>query len=221
MSDDTMVPHGGSRQRTLTGGMTALRVGLTGGIASGKSTVGAMLAEMGCVVTDADAMVADLYRAGEPGAQAVADLFGPQMLKTDGSVDKQALGPAVFADPASRKRLEQAIHPLVGRRYLEILESADDGAVVVFEVPLLAETGGRGRYDAVVTVEAPAELRLDRAVKRGLGRGQAAARMEAQARSRDRRAAADFVIENTGSLAELRTRVEAVHSALKRQARHS
>ena len=201
--------------------MTALRVGLTGGIASGKSTVGAMLAEMGCVVTDADALVADLYRPGEPGARAVADLFGPRMLRTDGSVDKEALGPAVFADPASRKRLEQAIHPLVGQRYLEILDSAGDGAVVVFEVPLLAETGGRGRYDAVVTVEAPAALRLDRAVRRGLDRDQAAARMEAQARSEDRRAAADFVIENTGNLAELRALVEAVHSALKRQAQRS
>ncbi len=201
--------------------MTALRVGLTGGIASGKSTVGAVLAELGCVVTDADALVAELYRPGQPGAQAVADLFGPQMLRADGSVDKDALGRAVFADAASRKRLERAIHPLVGQRYLEILESAGDGAVVVFEVPLLAETGGRGRYDAVVTVEAPAALRLVRAVRRGLGRDQAAARMEAQARSEDRRAAADFVIENTGSLAELRARVEAVHSALKRQAQRS
>ena len=201
--------------------MTALRVGLTGGIASGKSTVGAMLAELGCVVTDADALVADLYRPGQPGAQAVADLFGPGMLKADGSADKDALGRAVFADPASRKRLEQAIHPLVGQRYLEILESAGDGAVFVFEVPLLAETGGRGRYDAVVTVEAPAALRLDRAVRRGLDRDQAAARMEAQARSEDRRAAADFVIENTGNLAELRAHVEDVHSALKRQAQRS
>ncbi|MCY3971671.1 MAG: dephospho-CoA kinase [Acidobacteria bacterium] len=201
--------------------MTALRVGLTGGIAGGKSTAGAMLSELGCVVTDADALVADLYRPGEPGARAVADLFGTQMLGPDGSVDKDALGRAVFADPASRKRLEQAIHPLVGQRYLEILESAGDGAVVVFEVPLLAETGGRGRYDAVVTVEAPAALRLDRAVRRGLDRDQAAARMEAQARSEDRRAAADFVIENTGSLADLRAHVEAVHSALKRQAQRS
>ena len=198
--------------------MTALRVGLTGGIASGKSTVGGMLAETGCIVTDADALVADLYRPGEPGAEAVAKLFGAEMLNADGSVDKEALGRAVFADPASRKRLEQAIHPLVGQRYLEILESAGDGAVVVFEVPLLAETGGRGRYDAVVTVEAPAELRLDRAVERGLDRDQAEARMEAQARTEDRRAAADHVIENDGSLEELRAQVETVLSALRRQA---
>ncbi len=180
-----------------------------------------MLAGMGCIVTDADALVVDLYRPGEPGARAVADLFGPQMLKADGSVDKEALGPAVFADPASRKRLEQAIHPLVGQRYLEILESAGDGAVVVFEVPLLAETGGRGRYDAVVTVEAPSQLRLDRAVERGLDRDQAQARMDAQARSGDRRAAADFVIENDGSLEELRARIETVCAALKQQAEQS
>ena len=198
--------------------MTALRVGLTGGIASGKSTVGAMLAALGCIVTDADALVAELYRPGEPGARAVAELFGSGMLKADGSVDKEELGRAVFADPASRKRLERAIHPLVGQRYLEVLGSAGDGAVVVFEVPLLAETGGRGRYDAVVTVEAPSRLRLDRAVERGLDRDQAEARMKAQARSKDRRAAADFVIENDGSLEKLSTQVETVFAALKRQA---
>lgn len=201
--------------------MAPLQVGLTGGIASGKSTVGAMLAELGCVVTDADALVADLYRPGQPGARAVADLFGPEMLNADGSVDKEALGPAVFADPASRKRLEQAIHPLVGQRYVEILRDAGDGAVVVFEVPLLAEGGGRGRYDAVVTVEAPEELRLDRAVERGLDRTQAKARLAAQATGEQRRAVADFVIENTGGLNELRARVEAVYSSLKQRARPS
>ena len=201
--------------------MAPLQVGLTGGIASGKSTVGAMLAELGCVVTDADALVADLYRPGQPGARAVADLFGPEMLNADGSVDKEALGPAVFADPASRKRLEQAIHPLVGQRYVEILQDAGDGAVVVFEVPLLAEGGGRGRYDAVVTVEAPEELRLDRAVERGLDRTQARARLAAQATGEQRRAVADFVIENTGGLNELRARVEAVYSSLKQRARPS
>ena len=198
--------------------MTALRVGLTGGIASGKSTVGAMLREMGCVVTDADALVAELYRPGEPGALAVADLFGPEMLKADGAVDKDALGRCVFADAESRRRLEQAIHPLVGQRYLEILESAGHGRVVVFEVPLLAETGGRGRHDAVITVEAPRRLRLDRAVDRGLEREQAQARMDAQASSRDRRAAADLVIENNGSLDELRAQVERVLTALREQA---
>lgn len=201
--------------------MAPLQVGLTGGIASGKSTVGAMLAELGCVVTDADALVADLYRPGRPGARAVADLFGPEMLNADGSVDKEALGPTVFADPASRKRLEQAIHPLVGQRYVEILRDAGDGAVVVFEVPLLAEGGGRGRYDVVVTVEAPEELRLDRAVERGLDRTQAKARLAAQATGEQRRTVADFVIENTGGLNELRARVEAVYSSLKQRARPS
>lgn len=200
--------------------MAPLQVGLTGGIAGGKSTVGAMLAEMGCVVTDADALVADLYGPGERGAAAVAELFGAEMLKPDGSVDKEALGRLVFGDPASRKRLEQAIHPLVGQRYLEVLEAAGDGAVVVFEVPLLAEGGGRGRYDAVVTVEAPEQLRLDRAVERGLDRNQAEARMAAQATGEQRRAVADFVIENTGGLAELRSQVETVYSALWDRARH-
>ena len=201
--------------------MAPLQVGLTGGIASGKSTVGTMLAELGCVVTDADALVADLYEPGERGAAAVAELFGAEMLRPDGSVDKEALGHLVFGDPASRKRLEQAIHPLVGQRYLEVLEAAGDGAVVVFEVPLLAEGGGRGRYDAVVTVEAPEQLRLDRAVERGLDRDQAEARMAAQATSEQRRAVADFVVENTGGLAELHGQVEAVYSALRDRAQRS
>lgn len=199
--------------------MTALRIGLTGGIASGKSTVGEMLAELGCVVTDADALVAELYRPGQPGTQAVADLFGPQMLKADGSVDKDALGRSVFADSASRKRLEQVIHPLVGQRYLEVLDAAGDDAIVVFEVPLLAEGGGRGRYDAVITVEAPSGLRLQRAVERGLGRAQAEARMTAQATSGERRAVADFVIENAGNLEELRAQVATVLAALRKRTR--
>jgi len=199
--------------------MPALRVGLTGGIASGKSTVGAMLADLGCVVTDADSLVAELYLPGEPGAAAVVNLFGPAMLNEDGSVDKEALGRVVFSDPASRKRLERAIHPLVGQRYLQVLEAAGNGAVVVFEVPLLAESGGRGRYDAVVTVEAGKQLRLDRAVARGLDRGQAEARLAAQATSEQRRAVADFVIENEGGLDGLRSQVESVHAALVQQAR--
>ncbi len=199
--------------------MAALRVGLTGGIASGKSTVGAMLSELGCIVTDADALVAELYRTGEPGARAVAELFGPEMLKPDGSVDKEALGSLVFADPASRKRLEQAIHPLVGQRWLEVLEAAGDEAVVVFEVPLLAESGSRARYDVVLTVEAPERLRLDRAVERGLDRAQAEARAAAQATEAQRRAAAGIVIENEGGLEALRTRTAQVAARLLRLAR--
>jgi len=180
-----------------------------------------MLADLGCVVTDADSLVAELYLPGEPGAAAVANLFGAEMLNADGSVDKEALGRVVFSDPASRKRLERAIHPLVGQRYLQVLEAAGDGAVVVFEVPLLAEGGGRGRYDAVVTVEASEQLRLDRAVERGLDRGQAEARLAAQATSEQRRAAADFVIENEGGLDRPRSQAESVHAALVQQAQGS
>ncbi len=195
--------------------MAPLQVGLTGGIASGKSTVGEMLAELGCIVADTDALVADLYGPGERGAAAVAELFGPEMLKPDGAVDKEALGRLAFGDPASRKRLERAIHPLVGQRCQEVLEAAGDGAIVVFEVPLLAEGGGSGRHDAVVTVEAPKQLRLDRAVERGLDRDQAEARMAAQATSEQRRAAADFVIENDGGLEELRAEAERVFASLR------
>ncbi len=178
-----------------------------------------MLAAAGCIVTDADALVEQLYRPGEPGARAVADIFGAEMLRPDGSVDKEALGARVFADPESRARLERAIHPLVGQRWREVVEAAAAAAIVVFEVPLLAEGGGRGRYDAVVTVEASKARRLERAVERGLARDQASARMAAQATSGQRRALADFVIENDGDLPALQAQVTDILGRLRTMAR--
>lgn len=181
---------------------TNLRVGLTGGIASGKSTVGRMMAEAGCTVTDADRLVASLYRPGNAGADAVHELFGAEFLATDGSVDKQKLAALVFGDERQRKRLEQVIHPLVGIAFAELVEVTS--GVVVFEATLLVEGGRSGTFERLVTVEADPDLRLRRAVDRGLAESEALARMEAQTDEATRSAAADYVIRNEAGLNDLR-----------------
>ena len=192
---------------------TRLTVGLTGGIASGKSTVARWLEELGCTVVDADRVVADLYRPGAPGAEAVRRLFGEEMLDLRGAVDHKKLGALVFADPEARRRLEAAIHPLVGQRFFAILEEAT--GIVVMEATLMAETGGgRGRYDVVVTVEADPELRLRRAIERGVDPESARARLQAQATTEQRGAIADHVLWNEGTREELRAQVERLYTAL-------
>ena len=189
-----------------------LTVGLTGGLASGKSTVARWLEELGCTVIDADRLVADLYRPGEPGAHAVRELFGEGFLDPQGGVDHRKLGALVFSDPDARRRLEAAIHPLVGERFRSLLEAAS--GIVVMEATLLVETGGAERYDVLVTVEADPELRLRRAVERGLDPESARGRLAAQATTEARVAHADHVLWNEGSLEELRAQVEQLHSAL-------
>lgn len=195
--------------------MSVLRVGLTGGIASGKSTVGKIMAEAGCVVTDADRIVAESYEPGGKGAAAVASLFGPGVLDDRGAVDREKVAALVFDDAEARKGLEAAIHPLVGERYLEILSESE--GIVVFEATLLAETGGHARYEVVITVEADPALRLERAVARGLDREAAEARMAAQATPEQRRAIADYVLENEGTLEELQAATLAVVEALRQK----
>jgi dephospho-CoA kinase len=189
-----------------------LTVGLTGGLASGKSTVARWLGELGCTVVDADRLVADLYQPGAAGAEAVRRLFGAEMLDPRGGVDHKKLGALVFADPAARRTLEAAIHPLVGERFREILDAAS--GIVVMEATLLVETGGADRYDVLVTVEADPELRVRRAIERGIDPESARGRLKAQASTEARVANADLVLWNEGSLADLRSKVEALHTEL-------
>lgn len=183
-----------------------LLVGLTGGLASGKSTVASLLEEAGCRVVDADRLVAELYRPGQPGAEAVRELFGPEALTPEGAVDPPKVAARVFRDPEARQRLEQAIHPLVRRRFRGIAEG-EAGGIVVLEATLLVEAGYAPDFDLVVTVEAPRDARLERAVARGLSPEDARARLDAQGDGTRRRAAAHRVIDNDGSLAELREKV--------------
>lgn len=181
-----------------------LRVGLTGGIGSGKSTVSAELARLGAVVVDADRIARDVLGPGTPGLAAVVAEFGPQVLTPEGTLDRPALGRVVFADPVARTRLEEITHPLVAEESARREAAAGTGDVVVHDVPLIVENGLADRYDLVVVVGAPEEVRLTRLVEqRGMDRADALARIRAQADDAARRAVADVWLDNAGTREEL------------------
>ena len=191
------------------------RVGLTGGIASGKSTVSAMLAELGAVIIDADALAREVVAKGTPGLDAVVAEFGPDVLGPDGELDRPAMGRLVFSDEDARRRLEAIVHPLVFERIVALEEQAPADAVVVHDIPLLAESGRADTFDAVVVVDAPEELQVERMMRdRGWSREEAESRIAAQASREDRRALATYVIENTGTREDLRRRVAEVFGEL-------
>ncbi|MGY2899279.1 dephospho-CoA kinase [Curtobacterium sp. PvP017] len=181
-------------------------IGLTGGIAAGKSTVSRRWAEHGGIVVDADRLARDAVAPGSPGLAQVAERFGPTVIAADGSLDRPALAAIVFSDPAARKDLEAITHPEVWRlaqRAFDAAEAADPDAVVVYDVPLLAEARGSRplRFDAVVVVDAPAAQRIERLVAhRNMPRDEAERRVAAQANDADRLALADHVVDATGSL---------------------
>jgi len=199
-----------------------LRVGLTGGIGSGKSEVSARLAALGAVVLDADKAARDVVMPGTPGLARVAETFGAGVLQADGSLDRARLAEIVFADDAARGRLNAIVHPLVHERMRAAEAEAvraggvsDDGVVVVHDVPLLAEGGRAGEFDLVIVVDVPAEVQVARLVARGMAEGQARARMAAQASREQRLAVADIVIDNAGTLSDLDRRVEDVWAELR------
>ena len=185
-----------------------LTIGLTGGIGSGKSTVSARLAEHGAVVVDADRIAREVVEPGTPGLKAVVEAFGDGVLGPDGALDRPALAAIVFADRDARARLDGIVHPLVRARATELAAAAPPGAVVVHDVPLLVETGQAGRYDLVLVVQADPETRVARLVRRGLAEADARARIAAQATDEQRRAVADVVLVNGGTVAELTARVD-------------
>lgn len=197
--------------------MASLLVGLTGGLASGKSTVARWLAsEDGFVVADADRLVAESYAPGGAGARLLAEVLGPEALAPDGSVDRPKVAERLFSDDALRREVERRVHPLVRRRFAEIAAGAGD--VAVLEATLLVEAGFVPDFDRIVTVEAPEEVRLGRAVARGMTADQALARIAAQSDGLVRRAAADVVIDNEGSLDALRAQVDALVEDLRTRA---
>jgi dephospho-CoA kinase len=188
-----------------------VQIGLTGGIGAGKTAVARRFAELGARVVDADALAREVVAAGTPGLAAVVAEFGPGVLGPDGELDRPALGRLVFGDEDRRARLNAIVHPLVRRRAAELVAAAPAGTVVVQDVPLLVETGQADRYDLVVVVEAPAELRAERLARdRGMSPDEARSRMAAQATDEQRRAAADVVLVNDGDLDELRAEVDRV-----------
>jgi dephospho-CoA kinase len=191
-----------------------VRVGLTGGVGSGKSTVSAMLAEHGAVIIDADAIARDVVEPGTAGLAAIVERFGPDVLAADGSLDRATLAALVFNDDAARSDLNGIVHPLVGVRTVELMTAAPPDAIVVYDVPLLVESDMAAGFDVVVVVIADEDVRLARLEARGMPQHDARARIKAQASDDQRRAVADVVIENHGSLADLRSQVDALWERL-------
>jgi dephospho-CoA kinase len=188
-----------------------MRVGLTGGVASGKSTVAAMLEELGAVVIDADVLAREVVAKGTPGLAAVVEEFGEELLGPDGELDRPAMGRLVFSDESARRRLEAIVHPLVFERIVALEEQAPADAVVVHDIPLLAENGRGGDFDAVIVVDVPTDLQVQRMTgDRGWSEEDARSRIAAQATREDRRAIATHLIENTGTREDLRGRVAEV-----------
>ena len=185
-----------------------LRIGLTGGIGSGKSTVAGLLAARGAQIVDADRIAREVVEPGTPGLEAVVAAFGPGVLTHDGALDRPALAAVVFADPEARRRLDGIVHPLVRARATELVAAAPPDAVVVQDVPLLVETGQAGSYDLVLVVEADLETRVRRLVGRGLSEDDARARIAAQATDDQRRAVADVVLDNSGTVEDLEVQVD-------------
>ncbi len=192
-----------------------MRVGLTGGVGSGKSTVSAMLAELGAVVIDADLLAREVVEKGTPGLAAVAEAFGPELLTPDGALDRAAMGAVVFADEEKRRTLESIVHPLVFERIVALEEAASPDDVVVHDIPLLAESARAHTFDAVIVVDVPDDIRIERLVRdRGWTRAEAESRIAAQASREERLAVATHVIDNSGSLDELRSQVVKIYEEL-------
>lgn len=193
----------------------ARRIGLTGGIASGKSTVAEILAELGAMIIDSDLLAREVV---EPGTEALARIeqrFGPSVIN-DGRLDRSALGKIVFADPDARADLEAIVHPAVRRRAAELEAAAPADAVVVQMIPLLVETGQSDDFDALLVVDTSPEVQRSRLMRRdGLSADEADARIAAQASRSERLAVADVVIDNNDPDPDLlRARVEAAYRSL-------
>ncbi len=192
-----------------------MRVGLTGGVASGKSTVSAMLRDLGASVIDADVLAREVVERGTPGLAAVVAAFGEQLLTPEGELDRAAMGRLVFADETARRRLEAIVHPLVYERIAELEAEATPGDLVVHDIPLLVENDRAGDFEAIVVVDAPCEIQRERMVRdRGWSEDDARSRIAAQASREQRRAVATYVIENVGTREDLRSRVAEVFAAL-------
>lgn len=192
-------------------------IALTGGIGAGKSTVASMLVEKGAVLVDADRIAREVVEPGRPALAALVERFGPEILAEDGTLDRGALADVGFASEEAKRDLEAITHPAIGEEFLRRVAAAPDDAVVLHDIPLLAESTTRSGedYAGVIVVEACAETRLDRLVDRGMARDDAQRRMAAQATDTQRRALATWVVDNGGDLAALEARVDEVWAAIE------
>lgn len=188
----------------------ALRIGLTGGIGSGKSTVAQALRDLGAVLADADLIAREVVEPGSQGLKALVDAFGESILAASGDLDRGRLAAVVFGDDDARRTLESITHPLIAARAEEILASAPEDGLAVYDVPLLVEAGLADQFDAVIIVDAPVEVRLERLEGRGMNREDALARIKAQASDDQRRAVGTIWMTNTGSIDDCRRLVATV-----------
>ena len=175
-----------------------------------------LLAEHGAVIIDADAIAREVVEPGTPGFDAVVEAFGTDVVGSDGRLDRPKLAGIVFGDEARRLELNSIVHPLVGARTMELASAAPPDAVVVYDIPLLVENDMAAGFEFVIVVEAERELRILRLTERGMAPEDARERMAAQASDEQRRAVADAVIENNGSLEALKSAVDAVWERLVR-----
>lgn len=180
-----------------------LRVGLTGGIASGKSTIMRMLAGFGCITVDADAIVSRLYEAGEAGHEAIVRTYGKDILLPDGEIDRKKLAATAFSSAGEAKRLNELIHPIVIAEEERMMRDAEERAaqedlIYVVEATLLLEAGGRQRYDKIVVVDVKPDVQIERAIARGMTREEVTRRIAHQMPREERLRHADHVIDNSG-----------------------
>lgn len=198
-----------------------LKVGLTGGIAVGKSTVMTVFAELGAVCFDADAIARQVVEPGKPALAAVAREFGPEVIAEDGTLDRAALGRIVFADPSRRTRLEALLHPPIIAEQNRLIATAlarDPEAIVIVDAALMIESGGYKRFDALVVVHCEPEVQVARLMARnGLTREEALQRVDAQMPQSEKLRFATYTIDTTGSLDDTRRRTEAVWAELVRR----
>ena len=193
-------------------------IGLTGGIASGKSVVAARLAEHGAVVVDADRIAREVVEPGSPALARIAEEFGDEIIASDGSLDRAALGALIFESPEKRAALNAITHPAVGIRSKELFAAAaaaNPDAIVVYDVPLLVEAGRTDEFDLIVVVNASTETRLNRMVElRGMTRDEAMHRLNSQATNTERLAIADVVIDSNGTLEQTLEQADALWEKL-------
>jgi dephospho-CoA kinase len=197
-----------------------LRTGLTGGIASGKSTIARMFGALGCVIVDADHIVARLYQPGQAGHEALVRTYGSGILLADGTIDRRKLADLAFASEESAKALNALIHPIVVAEEATLMaaeERRDDGdRIVIVEATLLIEAGGKDRYDRIIVVDVDPETQLARAVARGMTREDAARRIANQLPRQERLRYADYIIDNSGDLHAAEGETRRVFDALQR-----
>jgi dephospho-CoA kinase len=191
-----------------------LIVALTGGIGSGKSTVGQIFGDLGAIVTDSDQLARDVVERGTTGFDQIIAAFGDEVLK-NGDLNRAALADLVFKDPAKRKQLEQITHPLIRKAFAKIVESAKGDSIVVNQIPLLVESNHDYKFDHVITVSASEAVRIERLLKRWMNLTQIQQRLQAQSNDTQREKISDSIIRNDNSQADLLSDVEKVWELLQ------